>query len=117
MSTYRGRVQQAHAWMRAHPRVADGMLAPLLLASGAGQSPSQLPGAARGIAVSLLLAATVAMRRRNPVAAFSAAVIIVAVQLAYGLGSGGIPGLEPGVTDLAVVILLRSPPTGPDGPR
>jgi signal transduction histidine kinase len=30
----------------------------------------------------------------------------VAVQLAYGFGSGGIPGLEPGVTDLAVVILL-----------
>ena len=108
MTAYPERVlQQAYAWMRGHPRVADGMLGVLLFAAGADQIPDSQPlYLVRGLAVNLLLAVTVAARRWDPVAASCAAVVLVSVQLAFGLGSGGLPGMEPGVTDVAIVILL-----------
>jgi signal transduction histidine kinase len=108
MTAYPERVlQQAYAWMRGHPRVADGMLALLLLAAGAGQIPGSHPQSiVRGISVNLLLAGTVAIRRWDPVAAFCTAVVIASVQLAFGLGAGGLPDMAPGVTDLAIVILV-----------
>jgi len=108
MTPYPERVlQQAYAWMRSHPRVADGVLGLLLFAAGAGQIPAGGPVAdVRAISVNVLLAGSVAVRRRNPVAAFCGAVVIVSFQLAFGLGSGSLPGMAPGVTDLAIVILL-----------
>src|SRR5262245_38881244 len=72
--------------MRGHPRVADGPLALLLFACSAGQllrlSPATTALAAAG--VSLLLAAAVAMRRWDPVAAFYVAAMIGAAQAVFG---------------------------------
>ena len=107
MTTYPERVlQQAYAWTRGHPRAADAVLAVAVLGAGADQVPAQPAHAAPAIVVNVLLAISVAARRRDPVAAFSGAAATVAVQLAFGLGPGGAPGLEPGASDLAVVILL-----------
>ena len=108
MTAYPERVlQQAYGWMRGHPRAADGMLGLLLFVAGVGQIPTPEPlYMARAVAVNLLLAATVTMRRQIPVAAFGGAVIVVSFQLAFGLGSGSAPGMAPGVTDFAIVILL-----------
>jgi len=107
MTTYPERVlQKAYAWMRGHPRVADGILALALLACSAGQIPHRLIDMAGTLVVNVLLATTVSLRRRAPVAAFAAAVAIAAVQLAYGLGPGASPAFELTVTDMAVVVLL-----------
>ena len=59
--------------------------------------------------VTALLAATVVVRRRWPVAAFSAAAVIGAAQLAFGLRTGAPPPvafLQPTMTDLAIPVLL-----------
>jgi signal transduction histidine kinase len=107
MTPYPERVlQQAYAWTRSHPRVADGVLALLLFAAGAGQVPASPLPAAGAIVVSLVLAGTVTIRRRSPVPAFATALAMIAIQLAYGLGPASKPGLSPGVTDAAIVILL-----------
>jgi signal transduction histidine kinase len=107
MNTYPERVlQQAYTWTRGHPRAADGGLALVLLAGSADQIPHHLAFMVGAIAVNVLLATTVALRRRDPTAAFAAAVLIIAVQLAYGLGPGGSPSFELTVTDLALVVLL-----------
>lgn len=112
MTTYAERVlQQAYASMRGHPRAADGLLAVLLFACSAGQlltlTPATTAVAAAG--VSLLLAAAVAVRRRDPVLAFGAAAVIGAAQAVFGFAPAGGPpvrALQPTVTDLAIVVLL-----------
>jgi signal transduction histidine kinase len=81
----------AHGWLRRHQRLMDWALAAALAAFSADLT---LPG----LLISLLLAATVVARHRYPVAAFSVAVLLVAVQVLYGL--------EAGPTDLALVPLL-----------
>lgn len=107
MNTYPERVlQQAYGWTRGHPRAADGALALVLLATSADQIPHQLAAMLGALAVSVLLATTVALRRRSPTAAFAAGVVIVTGQLAYGLGPGGSPSLGLTVSDLAIVVLL-----------
>jgi signal transduction histidine kinase len=107
MNTYPERVlQQVYAWTRGHPRVADGTLALVLLASSANQIPDHLVFMVGAIAVNVLLATTVALRRRDPTAAFAAGAVIVAAQLAGGLGAGGYPSLGLTATDLAIVVLL-----------
>jgi len=112
VTTYAERVlQQAYASMRGHPRAADGLLAILLFACSAGQlltlTPATTAVAAAG--VSLLLAAAVAMRRRDPVLAFGAAAVIGAAQAVLGFAPAGGPpvrALQPTATDLAIVVLL-----------
>jgi signal transduction histidine kinase len=112
VTTYAERVlQQAYAWTRGHPRAADGLLAILLLACSAGQlltlTPATTAVAAAG--VSLLLAAAVALRRRDPVVAFGVAAVIGATQAVLGFSATGSPpvrALQPTAIDLAIVVLL-----------
>jgi signal transduction histidine kinase len=98
-----------YAWARAHPRAVDGLLGLLLLASSAGQlgfngaSPSALAG---GLTVNVLLALTVALRRRNTVAAFAVGAVIGLAQAFYGFRQAPERALEPTFTDLAIVVLL-----------
>jgi signal transduction histidine kinase len=106
MTTYPERVlQHLYAWMRGHPRAADGVLAIVLLAGGADQL-TRSPATA---AVSLLLAAAVAMRRRQPVAAFGLAAAIGIAQAVFGFAPGGsvpVRALQPTMTDLAILVVL-----------
>ena len=110
-SAYPGCVLQSlRAWTRRHPWQADSVLAVVLFALSAHQVPAGTVNVRlTAIAVSALLAATVIPRRRYPVAAFAAAAVIVAAQLAFGLQAGSSPpavALQPSATDLAIVVLL-----------
>ncbi len=99
------------AWLRDHPQRADVLLAVVLLALSGGQftagQDSAAPRAAF-IAVTVLLAATVIPRRRYPVAAFAAAAVIGAAQIAFGVGPGQAPvfALQPTNTDVVILVLL-----------
>src|SRR6202046_2357510 len=89
-ATYSGRVaRDVVAWLRAHPWQADTLLAVLLFLLSVQQDSA---GSARVrveiVVVTALLAATVIPRRRYPVAAFAAAAVIVAGQIAFGLQFG-----------------------------
>ena len=107
MTAYSGRVLgQAYAWLRGHPQAADGLLGVLLLAASVGQLPHDPAYAAGALGVNGLLAVTVAARRLDPVTAFYSAVLVAAVQLAWGVGHSGSPVLAPTVTDAAVLVLL-----------
>jgi signal transduction histidine kinase len=112
MEPYAGiMLQDVYAWVRRHPRAADGLLAALLLAASAGQLRiSPLSAALAATAVSALIAVTVVVRRRDPVAAFAAAALIGAAQLAFGVRPGGgdppVRALEPTMADLAIAVLL-----------
>jgi len=61
-------------------------------------------------AVSALIAATVVVRRRDPVAAFTVVALLAAAQLVFGLqpanGDPPVRALGPTVADLAIVVLL-----------
>src|ERR1700727_426692 len=98
------------SWLRRHPWQADGLLALVLFALSAHQAivgPPQVVAAGR--LVTALLAATVVVRRRWRVAAFSAAAAIGTAQLAFGLQTGAPPpvaALQPTMTDLAIPVLL-----------
>ncbi|MGH3206383.1 MAG: sensor histidine kinase [Trebonia sp.] len=105
-------MKRATAWLRRHPRSADGLLALLLLVFSASQFSDQVAGVTSQvgyIVVSVVLAATVIPRRRYPVAAFAVAAVIGAVQIALGIQVGG-PGpvwaLQPSNADLAILVLL-----------
>ena len=112
MEPYAGiMLQDVYAWVRRHPRAADGLLAALLLAGSAGQLRiSPLGMALAATAVSALIAATVVVRRRDPVAAFAVAALLAAAQLVFGLqpadGDPPVRALGPTVADLAIVVLL-----------
>jgi signal transduction histidine kinase len=112
MEPYAGTVlHDAYAWVRRHPRAADGLLAALLLAASAGQLRiSPLSAALAATAVSALVASTVVVRRRDPLAAFAVVALLGAAQLVFGVQPGGgdppVRALEPTVADLAVAVLL-----------
>jgi signal transduction histidine kinase len=112
MEPYAGiMLQDVYAWVRRHPRAADGLLAALLLAGSAGQLRISPPSAAlAATAVSALIAATVVVRRRDPVAAFAAVALLAAAQFVFGLqpadGDPPVRALGPTVADLAIVVLL-----------
>jgi signal transduction histidine kinase len=103
-------------WLRRHPWQADGLLALLLVALSADQWHGRYPAAVA--AGSVVLAATVVPRRRYPVAAFAAAAVIGAAQVAIGVQPSGRAGLlpapgarlsaalQPTVADLAILVLL-----------
>ena len=64
---YPGSVEGLYAWLRRHPWLVDGTLAIVLLAGAANaylDNPAVLPA-------SLVLAGTVAVRRRFPVSAYA----------------------------------------------
>src|SRR6516225_3562664 len=99
------------AWLRGHPRQADVLLAVLLFAVSVGQltaGPASAASRVAFIAVTVLLAATVVPRRRYPVAAFAAAAVIGAAQIAFGVGPGQAPvfALQPTNTDMVILVLL-----------
>jgi signal transduction histidine kinase len=112
MEPYAGiMLQDVYAWVRRHPRAADGVLAVVLLACSADQLRiSPLSAALAATAFNAALAATVAVRRRDPVLAFAAAAALGAAQLVFGLQPGGgtpaASALQPTVTDLAIAVLL-----------
>lgn len=84
-------LQDAAGWMRRHQRLTDWVLAAVLATFCFDQA---LPA----LLVSLSLAVTVVARHRHPVAAFAAAMALVAVQVTFDL--------QAGPTDLALVPLL-----------
>jgi signal transduction histidine kinase len=97
--------------LRGHPMVADGVLAALLFSVSADQWPASLtPATAAAVLVSALLAATVLLRRRYPVAAFAAAMTIATAQVLFGMQAGGggpaVRALEPTATDVVILVLL-----------
>ena len=101
----------AGARLRDHPMLLDGVLAVLLFSISADQWPDSLAlGTAAAVLVSALLAATVLLRRRYPVAAFTAAMTIAAAQVLFGMQAGGgdpaIRALEPTATDVVIPVLL-----------
>jgi signal transduction histidine kinase len=103
--TYAGLVQGAWAWIRSHPQDTDLVLAGLVLLVSGGQAG---PDKAL-LLVSLLLAATVTVRRKYPVQAFAAAAAIAALQVALGLRPNGgyyAAALQPSASDIAIAILL-----------
>jgi signal transduction histidine kinase len=112
---YPGHVPEMRSWrrwLRDHPRQADALLAAALL----GCTVTQLVmGNADPlfriayIAVSTLLAATVAARRLYPVQAFTLAAAIAAAQVAFGIQPGSsaqVFYLQPNDADLAILVLL-----------
>jgi signal transduction histidine kinase len=113
VGAYAGSVLEKVAiWLRGHPRAADDLLAAVLLAFAVGQVVVGSAGTfERGLflAVTVVLAATVALRRRHPVAAFGVAALIGAAQLAFGVQPGA-PApffpLQPTNADLAIPVLL-----------
>jgi hypothetical protein len=121
MTTYAERVlQQGYAWMRGHPRAADGGLAVLLFAASAGQFQVSPVAVAVGVAlVTLGLAAAVAMRRPDPVLAFGIVAVIAAAQAIVGFAPNGDPPAgpwnPPWPTWPSLSPSTRWPPTGRGG--
>jgi len=101
-------------WLGGRPWQADGLLAVALLAVTAPQlaAGSASPGAVTAyVAISLLLVAALFARRRYPVAAFTVAVVIAAMQVAFGIQPGSsaeVVFLQPNNADLAILVLLYS---------
>jgi signal transduction histidine kinase len=101
------------AWLRCHPWLADCLFATALLGLSVPQFAAGTAGPSARVAyvvVNVLLAATVAARRRYPVAAFAVAAVIGAAQVGLGVQTGGsapVFALQPaGATDLAFPVLL-----------
>jgi signal transduction histidine kinase len=100
------------SWLRGHPREADGLLAGVLLAFALGQvaaGTGGIMGRVLFLVVTVTLTATVAVRRRYPVAAFGVAAAIGAAQIVFGVQYGGQSpffALQPTNADLALVVLL-----------
>jgi signal transduction histidine kinase len=108
---YAGPMLTTGARLRAHPTLLDGALAVLLFAVSADEwafGPPLVTMAS--VAVSALLAATVLLRRRYPVTAFTAALVIAAVQVLFGMQPAGevapVRALEPTATDVVIPVLL-----------
>src|SRR5580700_391617 len=94
-STYPKPVQGIWTWLRSHPWEADLALAALVFLASLSQS-----GADPLIrVVSLVLAATLIVRRKYPVQAFIVAAVIVALQVWFGLR-------QPTAADIALAVLL-----------
>ena len=84
-----------YAWLRRHPVLVDGVLAFVLLLAG---TPVVVRQPWPGLPLMLLIVVPVAVRRRNPVLAFSIAAAAGAVQVLSGIRALG--------SDLAIVVLL-----------
>jgi signal transduction histidine kinase len=97
---YPGSVERVNAPLRRHPWLVDGTLAVILLAGSARIPAAVLPA-------SLALAGAVAVRRRFPVAACTAAVAIGAAQVAVGIGPTFTNSpLQPTFADVGILVLL-----------
>ncbi|HEX6526343.1 MAG TPA: histidine kinase [Streptosporangiaceae bacterium] len=100
------------SWLRGHPWQADGLLALTVLVVAAPQLSAGTANAgprAAYVAVTVVLAAIVAARRRYPVAAFAVAVAIGGAQVAFGIQYGAPAAnfaLQPNNADVAIPVLL-----------
>src|SRR5262249_4030404 len=86
-AAYPGPVPTVSSWLREHPWQADGLLAVALFAVSVPQlsaGSADAPARAAYVAVTVLLAASRALRRRWPVAACTVAAAVAAVQAAVG---------------------------------
>jgi signal transduction histidine kinase len=105
VSTYPEPVQGIWTWQRSHPWEADLALAALVFVASLGQT-----GADPLIrVVSLALAATLIPRRKYPVQAFTAAAVIAAFQVVFGLRPAGgyyVGVWQPTAADIALAVLL-----------
>lgn len=84
-----------YTWLRRHPLAVNGPLVAALLALFLGRSdPFRSSGAvqARDIAISLLMAGPVLVRRKHPTAAFAVTVATATVLAALGARSGAPKG-------------------------
>jgi signal transduction histidine kinase len=106
-------LQKVADWLRGHPWQADALLALALLAISVSQTAAGVASAATRalfVVITVLLAGTVALRRRYPVTAFAVAAAIGAAQIAlgvqYGAGSAPVFPLQPTNADLAIPVLL-----------
>jgi signal transduction histidine kinase len=100
---YPGSVEWVYAWLRRHPWLVDGTLAVLLLAGAANAYVGNLPV----LPASLVLAGTVAVRRRFPVSAYAVALAIATVQVIVGIGPTFTNSpLQPTFADVGVLVLL-----------
>jgi signal transduction histidine kinase len=86
-----------YAWLSRHPRLVDGVLALVLALLG---TAAAIGTTHRLLAIpfTLILIVPVVFRRKNPVAAFAAAVMVGALQVLTDVGPSG--------SDLAIVVLL-----------
>jgi signal transduction histidine kinase len=102
-------VEPVYAWLRRHPRLADGVLALILLAPGMNVFASSsfrlsAPADQAGlIVISLVLAGLVVVRRRYAAATFAFAIAACSAQVALGMRPGAVP-LVP--ADAASIVLL-----------
>jgi len=101
-AAYPGPVERAYGWLRGHPWLADGALAVLLLAGS-----SNAFGNPRVVPASLVLAGTVVVRRRFPVAACAVALAIGIAQVVVGIGPTYTNSpLQPTGADAGILVLL-----------
>jgi signal transduction histidine kinase len=108
--TYAELVRRAWGWMQGHQVETDVGLAALVLIATLGQSMAD-PAI---LAVSTLLVATIPLRRRYPVPAFAAALLIAVLQVGIGLQpisvysftDYAVGAWQPTVADVAVAVLL-----------
>jgi signal transduction histidine kinase len=105
-------LRQVSAWLRDHPRQADGLLAAALLAVAVPQLVAGQASAAARTAyavVTVVLAGSVAARRQHPGAAFAVAAVIGAAQILLGVQNGSaarVFAFQPNNADLAILVLL-----------
>jgi len=89
-------VPALYAWLRRHPRLVDGVLAFALGFSGVVEALSLHRYLL--IPITLALTVPVVFRRKHPVGAFAAVIVVGAVQV--------IVGLRPAPADLSILVML-----------
>ncbi len=85
-----------YAWLRRHPMLVDGVLAVAL--AFAGVMPAIATGLLTTVPIGMGIVVPVVFRRKHPVGAFAAAVVIGGIQVALGV--------RPAAYDLAILVLL-----------
>jgi signal transduction histidine kinase len=85
-----------YAWLRRHPMLVDGVLAVAL--AFAGVMPAIATGLLTTLPIGIGIVVPVVFRRKHPVGAFAAAVVIGGIQVALGV--------RPAAYDLAILVLL-----------
>jgi len=100
---YPGFVEQVYAWLRRHPWLVDGTLAVVLLVGAANAYIAD----AAVLPASLVLAGAVAVRRRFPVSAYTASLVIGTAQVIMGIGNKFTNSpLQPTFADVGILVLL-----------
>jgi signal transduction histidine kinase len=99
---YPGSVERLYGWLRGHPWLTDAAPVLVLLAGGANTS-----GDTAVLPASLALLGAVAVRRRFPLGAYSAALAIGIAQVAVGIGPTFTNSpLQPTFADAGILVLL-----------